>query len=182
MKRVSADRPHWRRIRRKRFSQAQLEEPGFCGHVTLLQLDEVIEPLWVGLLGQQVCIVDAGFHWLQHFPAGARHTVTTMFDAGGHIVEWYIDICRRLGVDERGVPWYEDLYLDIVIEPAGGVELLDATELEAALGSGDITREEYDLAWREAHALLAQIERGAFHLPGLSQAHRQMLLRGAGSA
>ncbi|WP_240620311.1 DUF402 domain-containing protein [Peribacillus acanthi] len=31
--------------------------------------------------------------WLQQFPWGKNHSVTTMLDANGDIVQWYIDIC-----------------------------------------------------------------------------------------
>jgi predicted RNA-binding protein associated with RNAse of E/G family len=179
MKRVTADRPRWRRVRRRRFYLTEVDGGDFHGHVSLLSLDEVTEPLWVGLTGRQVCIADAGYSWLQHFPTGARHTLTTMFDPQGCIVEWYVDICRRLGLDERGVPWYEDLYLDILISPEWEVEVIDADDLESAWRQGLVTTVEREQAWGEANALLAQIRQGSFRLPFLSRAHREMLLRSA---
>lgn len=175
MKCVTADRPKWRRVRRRRFCLAQVDDAEFRGHISLLLLEEVTEPLWVGLAGRQVCIADAGYSWLQHFPSGARHTLTTMFDPQGCIVEWYVDICRRLGVDERGVPWYEDLYLDILISPGWEVEVIDADDLDGAWRQGLVTTAERDQAWSEANALLAQIRQHAFRLPLLSQAHRALL-------
>jgi predicted RNA-binding protein associated with RNAse of E/G family len=177
MKCVTADRPHWRRVRRKRFYLTQLQEDGFYGHVSLLVLDEVSEPLWVPLAGREVCVADAGYAWLQHFPQGARYTLTTMFDPQGRIVEWYVDICRRLGLDERGVPWYEDLYLDILISPEWEVQRIDEEDLEKAWQQGLVTTAERDQALGEADALQEQIGRNAFRLPLLSQAHRQLLLR-----
>lgn len=94
-----------------------------------------------------------------------------MFDPDGRVVQWYIDICARHGVDARGVPWYDDLYLDIVVSPAGGRWLLDADELEAAVGAGVITPSERALAHAEAHWLLDALGRDAWPLLQLSVRH-----------
>jgi predicted RNA-binding protein associated with RNAse of E/G family len=81
-------------------------------------------------------LADAGFAWMTHFPHGAHHTVTTMYDAAGQVIQWYIDICRAHGVDEAGMPRFDHLYLDIVVYPDGRVVVLDEDELDAALVAG----------------------------------------------
>ena len=43
-------------------------------------------------------------------------------------------------VTDQGVPWFDDLYLDVVVVKNGEVFLLDEDELEDALGRNDITR------------------------------------------
>ncbi len=93
MKRKLADRLTWRRILRSRFGVQYVDTEEFVGYVSLLCLDEVHEPLWLEFPGQRICIVDNGFTWLQQFPVGAYHVVTTIFDNEGRVVEWYIDIC-----------------------------------------------------------------------------------------
>lgn len=82
MKRKRADRQPWPRILRWRFAKQFMEAEDYTGHMTLLCLDAVREPLWVTFAtGERVCIVDNGYTWLQHFPRGAHHSITTMFDA-----------------------------------------------------------------------------------------------------
>jgi uncharacterized protein len=83
---------------------------------------------------------------LSHFPDGARHAVTTKIDDGGRVIHWYVDVCRAHGLGADGVPWWDDLYLDVVVRPTGEALLLDEDELELALAAGYVTRAEYDLA------------------------------------
>ena len=113
MKRRRLDRAMGNRVTQRRFFTQRLETDAFTGHVWLLCIDAAREPLHIRAGDRQVCIADAGHSWLTHDPDGAHHRVTTMFDAGSRVVQWYIDICGRHGVDEQGVPWYDDLYLDV---------------------------------------------------------------------
>jgi predicted RNA-binding protein associated with RNAse of E/G family len=70
-----------------------------------------------------------------------------MLNEKKEIVQWYLDICYCHGVTENGVPWYKDLYLDIIIFPDHTWILVDEDELEGALQTGAITKREYDYAW-----------------------------------
>ena len=78
-------------------------------------------------------------------------------------------------MNERDVPWYDDLYLDIVISPSGQTLLLDVVELDAALRQGEITATLYDFAWREASTILAALEEDLFPLLWLGETHREQL-------
>jgi hypothetical protein len=148
-----------------------LDTPEFTGYRTLLLLDTVSLPFWTYLETEPCRVADSGFAWLQHFPAGAKHTVTTMFDRDGRIVQWYIDICAAHGIDERGIPWFDDLYLDIVVSPSGAHWLLDADELDTALQTGLISPADHDLAHAEAQRLLEAITLRKWPLLALSEAH-----------
>lgn len=171
MKRRTADRSKWERVLEHRYAGRYLEEPEFSGHVALMRLDRVSQPLILPLGGREYRLADNGFAWMTHFPQGRNYTVTTIFDREDRAVEWYIDVCARTGVDERGIPWFDDLYLDIVVLPDGGIFLLDEDELEDALATGAVTQEEYDLAWREARRLLAALKRDEFPLLKLTPQH-----------
>lgn len=175
MKRKSADRSWWRRVTRRRFSVTYIDTAEFTGYITLLNIDEVREPLTVRFKDRWLCVADQGFAWLQHFPKDTQYTLTTMFDAEGKIVEWYIDICKQHGIDEHGIPWYDDLYLDIVVVPPRETWIIDAEELDEALHQGKVSQAEYDLAWHEANRLLAEIEQGAFKLLEMFEAHLFMV-------
>lgn len=60
-----------------------------------------------------------------------------MFDNKGNIVQWYIDICLKNGLD-RNIPWLDDLFLDIILLPSEEVIQKDADELEEAYLNGII--------------------------------------------
>jgi len=66
---------------------------------------------------------------------------------------WYIDMIAAQGVGEDGIPWFDDLYLDLVVFPDGRIHVDDMDELEAALAEGDITKEQFELALRTAEEL-----------------------------
>ena len=64
-------------------------------------------------------------------------------DQQDNMVLWYIDMIDDHGVDAEGVPWFDDLYLDLVVYSDGTVVIDDWDELEDALASGDVSREQY---------------------------------------
>lgn len=168
------NRSDWKRIIKREYAQSYVETTEFTGYITLLNLLEVTEPLWVQYGEKRVCIVDVNYMWLQHFPIGKNYSVTTMFDANGEIVQWYIDICYEVGI-ENDVPWMDDLILDIVVLPTGEIIQLDEDELEEALESGCINQKMYVLAQDEATRITTCMKEGQFYLLDVSKKHKEML-------
>jgi predicted RNA-binding protein associated with RNAse of E/G family len=154
-----------------------MDVPGFRGYVTLFCIDEVQSPLIAKYTGQDICLADNGYMWLQHFPRSSSFTVTTIFNQQGELIRWYIDICKQHGMDNDGMLWYDDLYLDIDVSPEGATNLLDADELDDALREEKITSLEYNLAWREVNTLLTAIEEDNFPLLWLCEVHLNLLLK-----
>lgn len=165
-----ADRPGWPRLRAQRFVCQRMTDTSVTGYATLLYMVEVAEPLWVTHNDQRICIADVGYSWLQIFPEGANYTHTTMFDAEGQPVQEYIDLVAEQGIDDAGIPWYDDLYLDITWIPEGSPSLLDVEELEAARAIGAITPEQYELARGETARLLVALTLGDYSLPEVTRA------------
>lgn len=171
VKRKYSDRANWRRVTDKKYQVKILRDPDFQGYVVLYQMKQVRDPLFKEYDGKRYCVADAGYEWLQHFPKGAHYIMTSMYNNQGQVVQWYIDICKVQGVTDRGVPWFDDLYLDVVILPSGQLYLLDEEELEDALQRGFITQEDYDMAWSEANQLIDLYKAGNFPLLQLSDKH-----------
>lgn len=163
IKKRYADRRDWNRIKQRHYVQEQVENEVFQGQVTLLQLIEVASPLDVKYGDETIRIADAGYVWVQQFPSDAHHAVTSMFDATGQLVQTYVDICLRTGVEDERIYW-EDLFLDLIALPSGQVLLIDTDELEAAREQGDVSQAEYALAWAEAKRLQKQLQDGSFPL------------------
>ena len=176
LKRRYGNRPGWKRIIDKDYAQSYMETVEFKGYVSLLKINNVTEPLNVQYKDKKVCIVDDGYIWLQHFPTDVHHSLTTMFNSKGEVVQWYVDICYRNGI-ENDVPFMEDLYLDIVVLPDGEIIQLDGDELEEALIKGKISESLYKMAWAENERLFDLIKRGAFQLLELAEIHKDQLLR-----
>ncbi|MGE8205509.1 DUF402 domain-containing protein [Heyndrickxia sp. NPDC080065] len=175
LKRKYGDRSDWKRILKRRYVQSYFELKEFSGYVTLLNMEKVKEQLYAHYNDKKICIVDDGYCWLQHFPKEERYSLTTMFNSAGEVVQWYIDICFDIGI-ENGVPWMEDLFLDIVILPSGEVMLLVVEELEDALSDGKINQFVYQIAWDEANQLLKRIHNDQFDLIKFSTEHKNKLI------
>lgn len=146
MVRKTADRLDWRRVKKRKFYLQRLNDQFYRGSVSFIYIEEVTEPLIVKYFTDQFTIADQGYLWMQHFPDGTNYTLTTVIDPGGNIKQLYIDICKEHGINSEGIPWYDDLYLDLVVLPTGDTIVLDHDDLSNALKKGKIQKEEFQLA------------------------------------
>ncbi|MFJ7941957.1 DUF402 domain-containing protein [Peribacillus sp. NPDC096622] len=106
-------------------------------------------------------------------PLRKKHSVTTMFDANGNIVQWYIDVCLGNGAD-TDIPYLDDL--DIILLPSGEIIQKDADEFEEAFLNGIIDKSLYDSAWDEVNILTNLISNKSFELINLSHCHKEFLV------
>jgi len=171
MKRRYGNRPDWKRVTERRFVQMRRQEPGFSGHVTLLELTKVREPL-ITLRGKTpVRVADNRYLWMQHFPTGGHHSLTTMRNEKQEVVQYYFDIVKTINVTRQGMPYCDDLYLDVVLLPDGQLFLLDEDELAEALERKLIGQSDVDLAYREAKAVMSSSQEGRNELILKGEAH-----------
>jgi predicted RNA-binding protein associated with RNAse of E/G family len=157
MDRKYADRPDWSRVLKKSFKLDYICEKEFSGYVSAIYIDKVKAPLIKNIFGKEYCIVDDGYTWLQYLPTNGNYSITTMFNKNKEIVQWYFDIIKHQGVDDRSIPFFDDLYLDVVVLPSSEILLLDEDELKDALDKNEITKGDYDLAYKEAKMLMEGI-------------------------
>lgn len=174
IKKRYADRRDWDRIKQRHYVQEQVENEVFQGQVTLLQLIEVASPLDVKYGDETFRIADAGYVWIQQFPSDAHYAVTSMFDASAQLVQTYIDICLRTGMENGRVYW-DDLFLDLIAMPSGEVLLVDADELEVAREQETVSQADYALAWAEAKQLQNQLQDGSFPLVAHAEVMKRQL-------
>jgi predicted RNA-binding protein associated with RNAse of E/G family len=171
MRRKWANRRLGSRVNAYEFAVHYVEKAGYRGYVTNWTLTDVQEPLTFTYGDRQICAADKGYTWQQYFPAGEAYTLTVMYDAAGQVIQWYFDMCKEHGIGDDGVPWFYDLYLDILVLRTGEVMLLDEEELEAALADGIVSADEYELAWRTAKKLMDEIKSG--YLPAQMEQIRE---------
>ena len=69
-----------------------------------------------------------------------------MLNENDDILLWYIDMIAEQGIDVDSIPYFDDLYLDLVIYANGIIKVDDMDELEEALLRKDITEEQFNLA------------------------------------
>ena len=95
--------------------------------------------------------------------------ITAQLQADDTVSLWYIDMIAERGVDERGIPWFDDLYLDLIVHPDGTMIVDDREELDEALRQGDITRAQHQQALSTCAMLQKGLEGGVEALQVLTK-------------
>ena len=120
------------------------DDKSFKGDLYLNHFSKVSKPF---VLEKGLKILDTGFNWLEFYDYSSRVRLTAVYDENDKIVEWYFDIAREIG-KENGIPYEDDMYLDVVLTPDGKVIHLDEDEFEEAYNNLEFTKEEYDEAYK----------------------------------
>ena len=136
MKRRFADARSNRAIIDSTIETKIINDKAFKGYMSLLKINKVKKECRVDT--ENRCILANNYKWLEMYPLDKHMCITAMFDEKNVIKEWYFDISKEVGI-ENGVPYEDDLYLDVVIVPDGRIHLLDEDELYKALEGKDIT-------------------------------------------
>jgi len=136
----------WKCMLSKNRIGKRFETKEFTGYLGLLEIGEVSEPQVWRYREQPLTVCDKHYRWLTILPREDFYCITVMMNEKEQIQVCYIDMIEEQGYDEDGVPWFNDLYLDLVVYPDGVVVEDDRDELEDALAEGDISKEQYDLA------------------------------------
>jgi predicted RNA-binding protein associated with RNAse of E/G family len=168
MKRKYIDRSKWERIKRSKCVLISTFQERFNGYASAIFIEKVHEKLVCSLDERQFCLVDNGYVWIQRLPIEKNWSVTTMFDENNNIIQWYFDITKQNSIDVHGQPFYDDLYLDVVVFPSGEIVLLDEDELKEALENGDITQIDFDLAYKEANQVMNGMAKDITFLSNMS--------------
>lgn len=136
----------WKCMLSKNRIGKRFETKEFTGYIGLLAIGEVSEPQIWKYQGKPLTVCDNHYRWLTILPEDDFYCITVMMNEEEQIQVCYIDMIAEQGYDEDGVPWFNDLYLDLVVYPDGVVVEDDRDELEEALAEGEITEEQYTLA------------------------------------
>ena len=115
-----------------------------------------------------------GYYIMEIISKTENYALRIFFDDKKEVVEYYFDIIKSCGIDpESKIPYFYDLYLDVVMTPNGEPYVVDENELEEALNNKDITKEEYVLAISTKDKLLEEIKNGTNKL--LNMNHQKYL-------
>ena len=158
MNRKDMRRSDWHRILRREYVSRDCRLHGIRGKESLLVIREVTGPLMVHDGGEDVLIVEKDYAWVQIALEGQPFWLTAMYDAQGRLIQIYFDITGGNRFDDPENPWFEDLYLDIVVNSRGELFIMDRDELDEALAEGAITREDWDKAGAACERLYAYLE------------------------
>ncbi|MBP3255040.1 MAG: DUF402 domain-containing protein [Clostridia bacterium] len=174
MKRRFADARGNKDIINKEFHNYYINNDDFKGNISILKLNEVKQK-WI-VDEENRCILDNNYIWIEVYPDDKNFCITVMCDENLNTKEWYFDICKRNGIEE-GVPYEDDLYLDIVIVPDGRMHILDEDELQEAYENKIITEDDIDLANKTKDIIIKEFGENIPKLRELTENYKDKLLR-----
>lgn len=146
MKKSRLSYDEWKCILSKEMIGKQAITPFFKGFLELINIKEVSEKQIWNFNGEDIVVCDNGLKWMSILPQNDYYCITTMMDKDGEILLWYIDMIEDQGIDDDGVPFFYDLYLDLVVYPNGVIVVDDMDELEDALANRTISQSQFNLA------------------------------------
>ena len=132
-------------------------------YLTLKELKKVTEPFSTYINGEIVKKIDKNFTLMEYTPLNENYNVRAYIDDKCNILEYYFDITDG-NIIEDGIPYYDDLYLDVIFfqecatKSSTFIELTDKNDLEYALERGDINQEKYDFAFKIAEKLMKELK------------------------
>lgn len=144
----------WKCITKKERIGRVIDSADFSGYIGLLKIKEVTEPQIWNYNGEEITVCNNNYQWLTIMPKDEYYCITVMMNARRQIQVCYIDIIDEQGNDTDGVPYFYDLYLDLVVYPDGTIIKDDMDELEEAFKQGDISQQQFDLALRTSENLI----------------------------
>ena len=101
--------------------------------------------------------INPGHYVVELTPLKENYNIRFYFDKKKKLIDYYIDITYENGIEYK-VPYYVDLYLDIIHYPkTDTVEFIDEDELQDALNKKIISKKDYNFAYKVGNKLLKEI-------------------------
>lgn len=151
-----------------------VKEIHFTGDIYYYNFIEVKDKI---VIPNGKCIMDNNYKWLEFYDYNSKVKLTAIYDENNKIIEWYFDIAREIE-KENGIPFEDDLYLDVVVTPTGEILLLDEDELKEALNRMEITKEEYKNAYKEANQLIDKLSNKKDELQEFTDKYLKLMIGG----
>ena len=132
MKRSKLSYDEWKCIETKKLKWKQVNTDFFKGYVSILEIEKVTEKQIWRFNDEDIIVCDNGLKWLSILPQNDFYCITAMMDRNENILLWYIDMIAEQGIDADSIPYFDDLFLDLVVYPTGMIKVDDMDELEEA--------------------------------------------------
>ena len=155
-----------------KYKNANVKGENFTGDIYFYQFTEGVKKF---VIPNGNCIVDEDYKWLEFYDYNAKIKLTAFYDENNKVSEWYFDIAREIG-KENGLPYEDDMYLDVLVTDKGNIILLDEDELKEALDKKQITKEEFENAYKEAYQLMDRLQNKKQELQNFTDKYLRMML------
>lgn len=160
-RKVDVRKKYTREAKEMEVTIVKLEE--LDAYVTLKEIKEVTEPYSMYINGELVKKIDNNYTLLEYTPLNENYNVRVHIDDKLNILEYYFDITDGNAIED-GIPYYDDLYLDVVFyqeyatKSSTYINLEDRNDLSDALKKGEINQEKYDFAFTIADKVMKELK------------------------
>ena len=172
LKKRYADKYVGGRVKKSDLKVINVQDEHFCGDVYFYNFLDVKDKIFIP---NGKCIMDNNYKWLEFYDYSSKVRQLAVYDENNDIIEWYFDIAREIGKD-NGIPYEDDLYLDVVVRPNGEIILLDEDELQEAFEKREMTKEEYENAYKEAEQLMNKLKNNKDKLKEFTDKYLKQML------
>ena len=140
-------------------------------YFTVKEINQIDEKFSMFIEHPEAKKMDKNYKMLEYTPIDKNYNVRAYVNDENDIFQYYLDITDGMELRE-GVPYYNDLYLDIIYykdkkylekysKSGKELRIIDQEELEEALEQKIITKEQYDSAYNIANQLVDEIKNGS---------------------
>jgi len=151
----SVEEGRWVTVRKR--DHAGQEVTAYSGRILRRTADVIaLATRWVRPpLDLGYVVLEPGDRWVETFYTDRWYNVFEIHAADGRLKGWYCNVTRPTRITDDEVVW-EDLALDVWVDPEGGTLVLDEEEFEAL----ELSRREQAAALAALRALLEMAARG----------------------
>lgn len=160
------------RVKNFKYKNTHVKEENFTGDIYLYHFTEGVDKF---VIPNGKCILDKEYKWLEFYDYTSKVKLTAFYDENNKISEWYFDIAREIG-KENGLPYEDDMYLDVLVTNEGEIILLDEDELKEALDKNQITKDEFENAYKEAYQLMDRLQGKKQELQNFTDKYLRIML------
>ena len=123
--------------------------------ITVKKYKKMTEP--VRLQSEKEIYIDEGYYLVEVTPLKELYNMRFYFNDKKQYIDCYIDISLKNGI-EYNIPYYTDLYLDILHNPkTDHYYFTDEEELQEAYDKKRISKKDYNIAYKVGNKLLEEL-------------------------
>lgn len=139
------------------YHQMHMDNELFKGWVSLNYLTDGETRFWEYEKSGKIPVSAKGMTWLTLIPDDRKRCIGAYIKPDRRVSVWYVDVIEETGIDEDGVVYYIDKYLDVILTPQGDVIVQDRDELDAAYESGELSDAQYEEALKEGELIIKEL-------------------------
>lgn len=139
------------------YHQMHMDNELFNGWVSINYLTDGETRYWEYEKSGKIPVSAKGMTWLTLIPDDRKRCIGAYITPDRRVSVWYVDVIEETGIDEDGIVYYIDKYLDVILTPQGDVIVQDRDELDAAYESGELSDFQYEEALKEGELILKEL-------------------------